>query len=323
MFNRPLSHLRLTLPLLLAASLFVPLLAASLSNGALHWPSLDDPLFTELRLPRLLTALVVGASLAASGATLQALFRNPLADPGLIGTSSGAALAVVIVLSLGLSGISLPLAAFGGSLTATWLMLSLSRLVRGGLAGLLLMGLVVGAFCGAITSLTMLLSDDQTLRGAMAWLAGNLSAATPELLWRCSLVSGSGLLILLTIARDLDCMLLGEDAATSLGVNVTRTRRLAAIGAALATGGAVAMSGIIGFVGMMIPNALAFLVGGCRRRLILLSAWAGALFLLIADTLARSIAWPIDLPVGLVAAFAGPPFFVWLFYRQQRSLANV
>ncbi|MGR2682808.1 FecCD family ABC transporter permease [Chromobacterium haemolyticum] len=307
---------------LIAASLLLPLLALSSGGNGLAWPDFNDPLLTQLRLPRIAAALGVGAALAASGAALQALFRNPLADPGLIGTSSGAALAVVGMLAVGAAGLSLPLAAFGGGLLATWLILLLSRLVRGGLAGLLLMGLVVGAFCGAVTSLMIFMSDDLTLRAATSWLAGNLSSASSERLLACLGVAALGLLILIAVGRDLDCLLLGEDAAQSLGIDVRRTRRLTAVGAALATGGAVALSGVIGFVGMMIPNALALLMGGCRRRLILLSAWAGALFLLAVDTLARTIAWPIDLPVGLMAAFAGPPFFVWLFRRQQRSLIN-
>lgn len=307
---------------LIAASLLLPLLALSSGGNGLAWPDFSDPLLTQLRLPRIAAALGVGAALAASGAALQALFRNPLADPGLIGTSSGAALAVVSMLAIGAAGLSLPLAAFGGGLLATWLILLLARLVRGGLAGLLLMGLVVGAFCGAITSLMIFMSDDLTLRAATSWLAGNLSSATSERLLACLSVAGLGLLILAAVGRDLDCLLLGEDAAQSLGIDVRRTRRLTAVGAALATGGAVALSGVIGFVGMMIPNALALVLGGCRRRLILLSAWAGALFLLAVDTLARTIVWPIDLPVGLMAAFAGPPFFVWVFRRQQRSLIN-
>ncbi|KMN36104.1 ABC transporter permease [Chromobacterium sp. LK1] len=302
--------------------MLLPLLALSSGGNGLAWPDFSDPLLTQLRLPRIAAALGVGAALAASGAALQALFRNPLADPGLIGTSSGAALAVVSMLAIGAAGLSLPLAAFGGGLLATWLILLLARLVRGGLAGLLLMGLVVGAFCGAITSLMIFMSDDLTLRAATSWLAGNLSSATSERLLACLGVAGLGLLILAAVGRDLDCLLLGEDAAQSLGIDVRRTRRLTAVGAALATGGAVALSGVIGFVGMMIPNALALVLGGCRRRLILLSAWAGALFLLAVDTLARTIAWPIDLPVGLMAAFAGPPFFVWVFRRQQRSLIN-
>lgn len=321
---RPLfmTPMRRLLASLMTATLLLPLLSLLSQGDALAWPELSDPLIQALRLPRIATALLVGAALAASGAALQALFRNPLADPGLIGTSSGAALAVVAVLALGWNALPLPLAAFAGGLGATWLILLLARLVRGGLAGLLLMGLVVGAFCGALISLILFLSDDLTLRAASAWLAGNLAAATPERLGACAVVALAGIALLLWIARDLDCLLLGEDAARSLGVDVVRTRRLAAVGAALATGGAVALSGIIGFVGMMVPNLLAVLVGGCRRRLIMLSAWGGALFLLAADTLARTVVWPIDVPVGLIAAFTGPPFFVWLFARQQRNLLN-
>ncbi|OWY37972.1 ABC transporter permease [Xenophilus sp. AP218F] len=308
---------------LLAASALLPLIALAANGDHWAWPDLADPLLAGLRLPRIAAALAVGAALAASGAALQALFRNPLADPGLIGTSGGAALAVVAVLALGLSGLTLPLAAFAGGLAATWLILALARLVRGGLAGLLLMGLVVGAFCGAISSLLLFLSDDLTLRSASSWLAGNLAAALPERLLPCLIAIAAGLALLLALGRQLDCLLLGEEAARALGVDVRRARRLTAVGAALATGGAVALSGIIGFVGMMIPNALALLIGGERRRLIGLSAWVGALFLLAVDTLARNIAWPIDLPVGLMAAFAGPPFFVWIFRRQQRSLSHV
>ncbi|WP_046158836.1 FecCD family ABC transporter permease, partial [Chromobacterium vaccinii] len=226
---------------------------------------------------------------------------------------------VIAVLALGLSGLSLPLAAFGGGLAATWLILALARLAKGGLAGLLLMGLVVGAFCGAVSSLILFLSDDLTLRAASSWLAGNLGASLPGNQWACLLAAGLGVALLCAIGRDLDCLLLGEETARSLGIDTRRTRRLAAVGAALATGGAVALSGVIGFVGMMIPNALSLLIGGCRRKLILTSAWAGALFLLAVDTLARNIAWPLDLPVGLMAAFAGPPFFIWLFRRQQGS----
>ncbi|WP_236687522.1 FecCD family ABC transporter permease [Chromobacterium subtsugae] len=313
---------RLLWPGLILASVALPLLALASSAGQLAWPDLADPLVSQLRLPRIAAALGVGAALAASGAALQALFRNPLADPGLIGTSSGAALAVIAVLALGLSGLTLPLAAFGGGLLATWLILLLARLAKGGIAGLLLMGLVVGAFCGALSSLILFLSDDLTLRSASSWLAGNLGSALPGRLGLCLAVSALGIALLCAIGRDLDCLLLGEESARSLGIDTRRTRRLAAIGAALATGGAVALSGVIGFVGMMIPNALALLVGGCRRRLILLSAWAGALFLLAVDTLARNLAWPLDLPVGLMAAFAGPPFFIWIFRRQQGSRSD-
>jgi iron complex transport system permease protein len=182
----------MTLPLV-ALTCCTVWLAAGLGAHGWQLPSIDDPLVTELRLPRIMAALLVGASLAASGAALQALFRNPLADPALIGTSSGAALGVVAVIAGGVTGLAVPFAAFAGGLLATVVVLLLNRLVNGGQAGLLIIGVVVGAFCGAVISLLMLLSDDMTLRGAMAWLAGNLSDAGFSSLGQVCLIMAAGL----------------------------------------------------------------------------------------------------------------------------------
>lgn len=304
---------------LVALTLLAVVLACGLGGDGWRWPDWSDPLTRELRLPRVLTALAVGGALAASGAALQALFRNPLADPGLIGTSSGAALGVIILMVFGVAGVALPVAAFAGGLAVTLLVLALNRLVGGGSAGLLIIGVVIGAFCGAVVSLLLFLSDDLALRSAMSWLAGNLADASPAALARTLPIMAAGLALLCLLGRDLDCLMLGEDAAAALGLRVERVRLLTAVAAALLTGAAVALSGVIGFVGMMVPNALALLVGGGRRRLIWLSAWVGGLFLLAIDTLGRSVAYPVDLPAGVLAAFAGPPFFLWLFFRQSRA----
>jgi iron complex transport system permease protein len=289
--------------------------------GAGHWavPRWEDPLVRQLRVPRLINALLVGAALACSGAALQALFRNPLADPGLIGTSAGAALGVILVLAGGLSGLSVPLAAFGGGLLVTLAIVALNRLVGGGLAGLLILGVVVGASCGAVVGLLLLMSDDLVLRGATNWLAGSLAQ------WRGGdaiyvlPLMGLGFAILLATARDLDCLLLGDDTARSMGVDLIRVRTLTAVGAALLTGGAVTLSGIIGFVGMMIPNAVGVFCRRSRRALMLWSAWAGAVFLLLIDCVAREVAYPVDLPAGAVAALVGPACFLWIFWRLQRG----
>lgn len=320
--------LALTLPALrlpasgwlwLPAALLLIWLICGLGGGVWQRPDWQDPLLLQLRLPRIANALIVGAALAASGAALQALFRNPLADPGLIGTSSGAALAAVSVMALGISSLPLPLAAFAGGLAATGLILLLDRLCGNSQASLLIIGVVVGACCGAMVSLFLFLSDDLTLRGAMSWLSGSLAenrfAEQPYVLPLMAVGGG----LLLAIARQLDCLLLGEDSARALGVKLGRTRLLTAIAAALLTGGAVTLSGVIGFVGMMVPNALMLLHGGTRRTLILHSAWVGALFLLLIDTVGREAAYPVELPAGVIAAFAGPPFFLWLLWRQQRG----
>lgn len=284
-------------------------------------PDWSDPILRGLRLPRVLSALLVGAALAAAGAALQALFRNPLADPTLIGTSSGAALAVVSVMALGLSGIGLPLAAFGGGLLATWLLLGLARVLGGGDIGLLLLGLVLATFSGSITGLLMFNSDDMALRSAMVWLSGHLGTVGHTPFALAAPVAFVGIALLLALGRDLDCMLLGEDDARALGVNVGRVRVLTALGAALAVGAAVSIAGIIAFVGMMVPNACASVLGGGRRRLIAVSTLVGAIFLLVLDTMARSVAYPLDMPVGLLAGLTGPVFFFWLLRRRARGAA--
>jgi len=299
----------------------VLLFAIGMSGHGWSWPDLGDPIIARLRLPRIAAALVVGMSLATAGAALQALFRNPLADPGLVGTSSGAALAVVGVMALGIGGISLPLAACGGGLLATALLLTLARLMGGGELALLLMGLVVSSFVGAVIGILLLFSDNLALRSAMSWLSGQLgSADAAQLMWASPLAL-TGVAMLLILGRDLDCLMLGEDDARSLGVSVSRTRLLTAIGAALVVGAAVSLSGIIAFVGMMVPNACALVIGGERRRLILISGFVGALFLLLMDTLARCVAWPVDMPVGLLVGFVGPLGFLWLFHRRQRGMS--
>ncbi|HEY9102590.1 iron ABC transporter permease [Chitinimonas sp.] len=304
---------------LATASLLV--FALGFQGDGWQWPDLADPLVRSLRLPRILSALLVGAALAAAGAALQALFRNPMADPTLIGTSSGAALAVVCIMAFGWRALPLPLAAFGGSLLATWLLLALVRLVGGGSTGLLLMGLMLGSFGAAMTGMLLFLSDDLALRSAMTWLSGQLGSTTGAPLAWAAPVGIAGIALLLGLGRDLDCLLLGDEAAQGLGVHVERARLLTAVGAAMAIGAAVSVAGIIGFVGMMVPNACALLAGGGRRRLIALSATGGAAFLLLMDTLARGIAYPVNVPVGLLAGFVGPMFFVWLFRRKMGDSA--
>ncbi|MGQ5521840.1 FecCD family ABC transporter permease [Chitinimonas sp. PSY-7] len=311
---------RFTLRLLMVAGTGGLLLfALGFQGDGWQWPDLQDPMVYALRLPRVLAALLVGGALAAAGAALQALFRNPLADPTLIGTSSGAALAVVAVMALGLGSMSLPLAAFAGALLTTWVLLGLARLMGGGEISLLLIGLLLGSLASAATGILLFLSDDLTLRSAMVWLSGQLGSTTgAPLLWAAP-VAFLGIMILVALGRDLDCLLLGEDDARSLGVPVERVRVICAIGAALAVGAAVSVSGIIGFIGMMVPNACALVLGGGRRKLIIVSTVVGALFLLGMDTLARGVAYPVNLPVGLLVGFIGPAFFLWLFRLRRRG----
>ncbi|MDR1647288.1 MAG: iron ABC transporter permease [Zoogloeaceae bacterium] len=273
----------------------------------------------DLRWPRVAAALMVGGALTCAGAALQALFMNPLADPSLIGTSSGAALGVVMVLALGGGGLGLPLAAFLGALAVCVLVLALYRIFGGGRLGLLLIGFVISAFCGAVVSLILFLSNDMVLRSATTWLMGSFSSAGWTPLHHALIVMVAGGLLLLARGRDLDCLLLGEETSRSLGVDVRRARMLTIAGAALLTGAAVSISGVIGFIGMIIPNLLATLWGGGRTQIMIRSALVGSVFLLVVDTLARYLAYPVDLPVGVIIALIGAPFFLWLFLQGGRN----
>lgn len=283
--------------------------------GGWQWPSSLDATTLSIRLPRVAVALIVGASLAAAGAALQALFDNPLADPSLIGTSGGAALGVISVLAMGWGAISVPLAAFTGALAVCITILAAHRILGGGTLGLLVMGFVISAFCGALVSLILFLSDDLVLRSATIWLAGSLSEAGFTSPYYALSVMLLGLGLLCVIGRHLDILMLGEETAVSMGISVGCTRVLTVIGAALLTAAAVSLAGIIGFLGMMVPNVISRCFGGGRRQMMLLSAWLGALFLLLVDSLARWFTYPVDLPVGIVIALLGGPFFLWLFLR--------
>ncbi|HEA3287717.1 TPA: iron ABC transporter permease [Pasteurella multocida] len=283
--------------------------------GGWQPPNALDPIVFDIRIPRILNALLVGAALAAAGAGLQALFENPLADPSLIGTSGGAALGVICVLAFGSIGIGVPLAAFIGALVVCLVILFAHHVFGGGTLGLLIMGFILSAFCSAVVGLILFLSDDLVLRSATIWLAGSLSEAGFTPIYYPFAIMLIGLVWMAILGRQLDCLMLGEDTAFTMGISVSKLRLQTVIAAALLTGAAVSLSGIIGFLGMMIPNILTTVIGGHRRKLILLSAWVGAVFLLAVDSASRLITYPIDLPVGIVIALLGGPFFFWIFIQ--------
>ncbi|MCS4533416.1 FecCD family ABC transporter permease [Neisseria montereyensis] len=308
-----------TLILLLMVSIAVVWFCAGIGFGDWQMPHEMDETIRAIRLPRVISALLVGSALAAAGAALQALFENPLADPSLIGTSGGAALGVIVVLVLGGGAIGVPLAAFLGALAVCLLILGVHRFIGGGTLGLLVLGFVLSAFSAAIVSLILFLSDDMVLRSATVWLSGSLSEAGFTSQWYAFAVMLAGLLLLVLVGKKLDILMLGEETAVSMGISVNNVRVQTVVGAALLTGAAVSLSGIIGFLGMMIPNVVAQAVGGRRSKLILLSGWLGAVFLLVVDSAARWFAYPVDLPVGIVIALLGGPFFMWLFLRPLRN----
>jgi iron complex transport system permease protein len=274
----------------------------------------------NLRAPRALLAFLVGGSLGVAGAGLQALVRNPLADPFLLGLSGGAGLGAVVAIALQLSGPwALPLAAFVGALAALGLVYRLGRI--GGTGGaldpriLLLGGVAIGAFAAAITTAIVSLADAAELRNAFLWLWGGLSGASWDTVLLIALYAPIPLAVLLAASRPLDLLALGEEPAGYLGADVEAVKRRVYLSASLLTAAAVAVSGVIGFVGLVVPH-IARLTWGHRHRALLPAAFiGGGALLAIADTLARTVVAPRELPVGVVTALIGVPVFALLLRR--------
>jgi iron complex transport system permease protein len=277
-----------------------------------------DAIVWELRVPRILTAAAVGAGLALSGAVMQAVTRNPLADPFLLGLSAGASLGAVAVLVLGVTVLLAP-AAFLGALAALVATLVIAR-STGSLtpSRTVLAGVAVSSLAAAITSLVIFwTASGDSYREILGWLLGSLAGAR----WPAVAIAIGALVViggpLMLTGRTLDAFAFGETAAASLGVSVNRTRWLLLIATALLTGAMVSVSGSIGFVGLVLPHAIRLLVGSANRRVLPLSALLGAVFLVLADTVARSAFDPRELPVGIVTAIVGAPLFVLLLARRR------
>ena len=288
-----------------------------------------EAVLMAIRLPRVLLAVLVGGGLAVSGAAMQGLFRNPLADPGLIGVSSGAALAAVGVIVLGatwLPGLSrvlgpftLPLAAFAGGVGTTLLVYRVARLAgRTVVATLLLTGIAVNALAGAGTGLLTFVATDDALRSITFWSLGSLSGATWSAIGVVAACIVPAAWLLVRGARALNVMLLGEPEAGHLGIRVERVKRVNVVLVGLSVGAAVAVTGIIGFVGLVVPHVVRLLVGPDHRYVMPGAVLAGAVLLLGADLLSRTLVAPAELPIGIVTAALGAPFFLWLLMRQRQ-----
>ncbi|CAI2411538.1 Probable siderophore transport system permease protein yfhA [Serratia ficaria] len=279
-------------------------------------------IWLNIRLPRVLLAVVIGCALAVSGAVMQGLFRNPLADPSLLGISSGGALFVALIIVMPLA---LPpmvalyghmLAAFFGSLLVSLLIYAISRSGHGSLSRLLLAGIAINALCMAAIGVLSYLSSDQQLRQFSLWMMGSLSQSQwPTLMVAASLILPAALMTLLQ-ARRLNLLQLGDEEAHYLGVNVQRAKLQLLLLSALLIGAAVAMSGVIGFVGLVVPHLVRMRLGGDHRWLPC-SALGGACLLLVSDTLARTLVAPAEMPVGLMTSLIGGPYFLWLVMRQR------
>ena len=342
---------RVGLAVLVMVAVLAALAVVSLGTGAVRIPPgrvvavlagwfTGDPATTGsrealvilgIRLPRLVLGCLIGAALAVSGTLMQGLFRNPLADPGLVGVSAGAALAAAATIVLGerlfaafgavMPFAMLPLGAFLGGLGSTLVLYAIAtRQGRTSVAILLLAGVALGAFTGALTGLLAFISDDRQLRDLTFWSLGSLGGAS----WtKIAIVAPLVLPVLLAVpllARGLNALLLGEAEAFHLGVPVQRVKTAAILMVATAVGASVAAAGVIGFVGIVVPHLLRLLYGPDHRILLPLASLFGATLLTGADLLARTVAAPAELPIGILTAAIGAPFFLWLLLRRDRTI---
>lgn len=279
----------------------------------------------EIRLPRVLLGFLVGSALAISGATMQGIFRNPLASPYVLGIASGASTGAALVAVMGWAAVPfLPLGAFLGGLLAAGLVYGLAR-ARGSrrtsVFTLILAGVAVGALFSAITSFMVFLSSKgERMADIVFWIMGGLGRANWADVGILAPIVGVGTLIILAMARDLDALALGEEGAFHLGVDPGRSARVLLATTALLTAAAVAFAGTIGFVGLIVPHIVRLVLGPRHRLLLPASALAGGIFLAWADVAARTVMRPTELPVGIVTAFLGAPFFLFLLKRRAGGL---
>jgi iron complex transport system permease protein len=301
----------------------VPIAPGDVLSALLGAEGTNGTIIRELRLPRVLGAALVGGALAASGALLQGMLRNPLADPFVTGTSAGASLGAVLAVALGLEPVIVPLAAFAGALGAIVLVWRLARLGgRTTVLTVLLAGVVLTSFAGALVTFILVSSDRLALRlrAVLGWLQGGISVINWSELAVVAVVVAIGVTLAVLLAPRVDAYAFGEETAAALGVDLDRTTAAVLATTALLTGAAVAIAGLIGFVGLVIPHALRFLLGATHRRLIIASVPAGAIALVFADLGARTALAPAELPVGVITGIVGAPFFLALLVRSRRVI---
>lgn len=321
------------LVLLLTAAMLISLTAGASDVGpqalAAAWFGVgeisvrDSIILHAIRLPRVVLGALVGAGLAVSGAVMQGLFRNPLADPGIIGVSSGAGLGAAGVIVLGgflpgpiaaLAGIYLlPIAAFCGALAVTWLLYRIgTRSGQTSIATMLLAGIAIAALSGAGIGLLVFIADDQQLRDLNFWGLGSLAGANWDKVLSAGPVIAAVLVAMPLLGNGLNALFMGEAVAGHMGINVQRLKRTAIVTVSAATGASVAVSGGIGFVGIVVPHLLRLVIGPDNRYLLPASALLGGAMLVLADTASRIVVAPAELPIGILTALAGAPFFLWV-----------
>jgi iron complex transport system permease protein len=286
-----------------------------------NWPSYFETIIWEIRLPHAILVMITGASLAGSGAAFQGLFRNPLADPYLIGVASGAGLGAIVIMTIPQAGRYLiPLGAFLGALGTIFSVYALARVGRiVPLTTLILAGVAIGSFTAAMTSFLMLMSDQMVLQ-AMGFLLGGSTVSGWEPLKIALPYFSLGITLLIMSGHSLNVLQFGEEQAQQLGLAVERVKLFVIVSASLTTAAAVSFSGVIGFIGLVVPHVIRLIWGGDYKRLIPLSIFGGGSTLLASDLVARIVLAPQTLPVGIVTALIGAPFFLWILRRAKKEV---
>lgn len=308
------------------------LLIASIGRTKTEVSPAVSYLLLHVRLPRVVLALIVGSTLAVSGAALQALFRNPLADPGLVGVTSGAMLFTVVgivisnQLAIFVSGyfnyLILTILAFSGSLLTTWLVYRLATLgSKTYVSTMLLAGVAISALAGAVTGLFTYFSSEEQLRDITFWTLGSLGSANWQEVAVLSPITLGIMFVLFRHTRAMNLFLLGEQEAAFAGVNIQKIKRVIILSTALGVGASVAACGMIGFVGLVVPHLLRLLRGTDHRWLLPASALLGGSLMVIADSIARTVIAPAELPIGVLTALIGSPFFLWLLLKSRGRFA--
>jgi iron complex transport system permease protein len=335
--RRRLATALIVLGLLLTVVAFVALFVGSAGlspravaralTGRAEAESIESIVTLGLRLPRVLVATLAGGALAVAGVAFQGLTRNPLAEPSVLGVTSGAAFGVVLAQIAGLGAsvtdaLAVAACAFAGALLAAATVYAIA-VSPGGLAiqTLLLAGVIVGIFFSSAITVVISIIDFNRLGGVVHWLLGNLTPVPPGSLALFALLAACGVILILRSARELNLLALGEESARQLGVDAERLKRRVFLAAALLTGTVVAFTGPIGFVGLVVPHVLRGVVGQDNRLLVPTSLLAGGAFLLAADTLARNMVAPAELSVGVITAFCGAPVFIWVLRSRGRMMS--
>lgn len=297
--------------------------AVGIDNDAAPDDRLIEQTLWQIRFPRVAMSLLVGATLAVAGGVMQAIFGNPLAEPGVVGVSSGAALGASAAIAFGLSGFggwTVATFAFLGGLVATLIVYGTARAQgRTEMVTLLLTGIAINAFAGAGLALIMFLGDTQSREQIMFWQLGSINGSRWNEVFVVALVGLAAAAIAIRLAPQYDLLALGDRTAAHLGVGVERLRILSVVLVALLTGVGVAFVGIIAFVGLVVPHLVRMILGPSHRRLLLVSALGGATLLVYADLLARTLVAASDLPIGMLTSLVGGPFFYWLIRRNRRK----